>query len=70
MPDKRPDFLKPAGSMKREIFSDESDGMASDDSEESDDVCDYSPRNGDGKHSAMLSQRQRDFSWSRPLIRY
>ena len=48
-PTKRPDFLKPTGPKKREIFSDESDGMSSDDSEESDDVCDYRPRNGDGK---------------------
>ena len=44
-PTKRPDFLKPTGPKKREIFSDESDDMSSDDSEESDDVCDYRPRN-------------------------
>ena len=50
MPDKRPNFLKPTGPKKRKILvSDESDGMGSDYSEESDDVCEYSPRNGDGK---------------------
>jgi hypothetical protein len=70
MPDKRPDFLKPAGSMKREIFSDESDGMGSDDSEESDDVCDYSPRNGDGKLLSNAFTVAARFSWSRQLIRY
>ena len=54
-PTKRPDFIKPTGPKKREILvSDESDGMGSDDSEESDDVCDYSPRNGDGKTSLFM----------------
>ena len=56
--------------MKREIFSDESDGMASDDSEESDDVCDYSPRNGDGKLLSNAFTVAARFSWSRQLIRY
>ena len=67
-PTKRPDFLN--APKKREIFSDESDGMGSDDLEESDDVCDYSPRDGDGTLLSNAYTEAARFSWSRQLIRY